>query len=371
MKIQTTKLVFLVCTLAFIALVTLLPRSTPPSRALPVYARKYDVTCNACHTIPSKLNKNGLAFEANYFNWPGGPPPHLSTGWRRVPLSGFITNSWSSGQGAETIAQFDTAELFATDGFNSNGGHGGGYWIDYLAAENNTGDRPGDLDGAWVAVPIAGNRGQFALKVGQISPVTYQFDGNTDLMSTLPSALDDPLDNISFDENTPGVNLEYFDNRGEKTPSGNYVEVGVPFGGHLSLNKDSRLYSAQGAYIHAFQRQGYNTYGVLAFRNGNANLEGVIVTRQITPQLSTMAIGTTGGDINGNQQHLTAQADYVLNKNLAFSAEYNIIRGVVHDDFPVATVTWYPFNQKVIRISGETVQDKGARSNTIYALVQL
>ena len=40
--------------------------------ALPVYARKYHVPCQTCHTVVPRLNPFGLAFQANHFNWPGG-----------------------------------------------------------------------------------------------------------------------------------------------------------------------------------------------------------------------------------------------------------------------------------------------------------
>lgn len=341
----------------------------PPARALPTFSRQYGVPCNTCHSIAPKLNANGLAFQANFFNWPGGAPPSVGKGLNSVPLSGLVTSTWGNSQNAPTGAQFQALELFASGGFSPYAGHGGGYWVDYLAGENN-GTRPGFLDGAWVAIPLAGPKGQLAMRIGQFSPINYQWDGISTLMQTLPAALADSVDNIALISSTPGVSLEYFSNRGRKTANGLYVDAGMVMGGHITLNQDTRLYAPQGAYVHAFQRKGLNTGGLFAYRDGTATQEGLIVTRQMTPRLSLLGIGAVGGDIGGNQQHLSAQADYVLSPALAFSGRYEYIRGVVHDQYPVATVTWYPFSQHTLRLTGESVLDGGNRSNTVYALIQ-
>jgi len=362
--------VFVAATALLIALFCLaLQTQPPPARALPVFARQYGVSCNACHSIAPKLNINGLAFQANYYNWPGGRPLAPGSTLNRVPLSGLVTSTWGNNQNAPTGAQFQALELFAAGGFSPTTGRGGGYWVDYLAGSHN-GVRPSFLDGAWVAVPLAGTQGRLAVRVGQFSPINYQWNGISSLTQRLPAALTDSVDNIALDSSTPAVSLEYFSNRGRKTANGLYVDVGMALGGHITLNQDTRLYAPQGAYAHAFQRKGLNTGGLFAYRNGSATQEGLIVTRQMTPQLSLLGVGAVGGDINGNQQHLSAQADYVLSPALAFSGRYEYIRGVVHDQYPVATVTWYPFSQHTLRLSGESVLDGGNRSSTVYALIQ-
>ena len=371
MNSRLTRLPFFAATAGLIALLGFaLETKPPPAHALPTFARQNGVTCNTCHSIAPKLTVNGLAFQANYFNWPGGPPPNgLGKGWNRVPISGLVTNTWGSSQNAPTAAQFQAVELFAAGGFSPSAGHGGGYWVDYLAGSEN-GTRPGFLDGAWVAVPLAGPTGQLSMRIGQFSPINYQWDGISSLTQTLPAALTNPIDDIALDASTPAVSLEYFNNRGRKTANGLYVDAGMPLAGHLTLNQDSRLYGAHGAYIHAFMRHGLDTQGVFAFRNSNATQEGVILTRQMTRQLSLLGIGAVGGDVNGNQQHLSGEADYVLNSSLAFSARYDYIRGVVHDQYPVFGLTLYPFGQRTVRLTGESVLDGGNRSNTIYALIQ-
>jgi len=370
MKPRQTRSLFVIATLCLTAAIgAMLETKSPPARALPTFAHQNGVACNTCHSIAPKLNLNGLAFQANYFNWPGGPPPSVGKRWNSVPLSVLVTNTWGNSQNAPTGAQFKAIELFAAGGFSPYSGHGGGYWVDYLAGSKN-GTRPGFLDGAWVAAPLAGPQGQLSMRIGQFSPINYQWDGISSLTQALPAALTDSVDNISFDSSTPAVSLEYFNNRGRKTANGLYIDAGMALGGHVTLNQDSHLYGPQGAYIHAFMRHGYESRGIFAYRDGSATQEGLILTRQLTPQLSVLGIGAVGGDINGNQQHLSAQADYVVSPALACSARYDYIRGVVHDQYPVVALTYYPFNQHALRLTGESVMDGGNRSNTVYALVQ-
>ena len=341
-----------------------------PAHALPTFAHQNGVACATCHTIAPKLNTNGLAFQANYFNWPGGAPPALGTGLNRIPISALITNTGGSNQNAPTGTKFQALELFAAGGFTPTAGHGGGYWIDYLAGSNN-GVRPSYLDGAWVAIPLPRTQGRLAMRIGQFSPINYQWDGISSLTQTLPAALTDSVNNIALDASTPAVSLEYFSNRGRRTANGLYVDAGMPLGGHITLNQDSRLYSAQGAYVHAFMRHGYDTQGLFAYRSGSSTQEGLILTRQLTPRLSLLGIGAVGGDVNGNQQHLSGEADYVFTSSAAFSVRYDYIRGIVHDQYPVVALTYYPFGQRAIRLTGESVFQGGNRTNTVYALIQL
>lgn len=370
MKTTVYRRLFLSISALLAAVIALLTQiQAPPAHALPTFARQTGTSCNTCHSIAPKLNLNGTAFQANYFNWPGGAPPKVGKGWNGVPISGLVTNTWQSSQNAPTGAQFQAFELFAAGGFRPYSGHGGGYWIDYLAGSNN-GTRPGFLDGAWAAIPVAGSEGQLAVRLGQFSPINYQWDGVSNLMQTLPTALTDQVDNVALDASTPGVSLEYFSNRGKRTANGLYVDAGLAMGGHITLNKDSRLYSGHGVYVHAFERRGFNTRGLFMYRDGKYTQEGLIATRQLSRQLSVLGIAAVGGDINGNQQHLSAEADYVVNSSLAYSGRYEYISGVNSDQYPVADITWYPLNQHTLRLNAESVFDRGNRSNTLYALVQ-
>src|SRR6185369_16632394 len=38
--------------------------------AMPMFARRYNVPCSACHTTPPRLNETGYRFRAAGFRWP-------------------------------------------------------------------------------------------------------------------------------------------------------------------------------------------------------------------------------------------------------------------------------------------------------------
>src|SRR3989442_5058988 len=143
-----------------------------PGYALPLFARQYGVDCNQCHSIAPRLNRFGLAFQANHYNWPGGKPPARKSGGKSVlpalPVSGLATFSGEENQtGGKSTANFRTLELFVANGFGVGRQRRGGYFVDALAATRNPDAREGDLGKAVVALPVLGRRGQGALTVGQ------------------------------------------------------------------------------------------------------------------------------------------------------------------------------------------------------------
>ncbi len=340
-----------------------------PAKALPIFTRRYGVPCTTCHVSPPKLNKTGLAFQANHFNWPNGKPPQIHDGTSAVPISALISNNRFSGQGTETVTAFQTAELFSADGFKVAPNKNGGYWLDYFAATNDN-DRASDLDGAWVSVPVAGNRGQFDLTAGQFSPLGYQVDQVSSLFSAQPAAMDYGFDNLVFDESQPGVRLEYDDNRHKMSANGDFVDVGIPYNGHLTFNKDSQLDGPQGVYVHAFKRVGFTTAGVFVYHHDNYNFDSAIGTRKIG-NVYLLGEAADGHDINGEQRILSGQADYVPLPWLSFSAQYNSITGSNSAAYPVFSMSLYPGKMYWLRLQAETVQQPGARTQTLGLYLQL
>ncbi|MGO8673429.1 MAG: hypothetical protein ACLQVD_18970 [Capsulimonadaceae bacterium] len=347
-----------------------------PVHALPIFTRRYGAPCQTCHTIPPKLNRTGLVFQANYFNWPNSAGPKFDAWLHAVPISGLMTNVAVSGQGQETLTAFQTLELFASDGFDLSQNRRGGYWIDYFAV-TNTDDQPAtDLDGAFVSLPLAGDSGQLAVTAGQFDPLTYQWDSTGSLTNAMPAAFDTGafgtgFDNIIFDQSQPGVRLEYDDNRGKMTANGDFVEAGVPFDGHLSLNRYSQWDGPHGEYLHAFKRVGLTSAGVFYYTHDGNNYGALIGTRHLGEYVDVLGIAADGHDINGEQRYLSGQADFVPFPWLAVSGRYESIAGSANSSYPVFTLTYYPARQYWLRISAETVQQPASRSNTVYALVQL
>jgi hypothetical protein len=69
-----------------------------PARAIPAFARKYGVTCNACHESWPKLNDQGKAFEDNGFQWGNGQdePMKLNPAYWPISLRGAVGYQYSS-----------------------------------------------------------------------------------------------------------------------------------------------------------------------------------------------------------------------------------------------------------------------------------
>lgn len=116
--------------------------------ALPVFARKYNVNCTLCHTMPPRLTRAGVAFKENGFEMPSPLPE--SEVWGNVKLSeeepkvevpaglpltlrsGIdlqLSNSFSPNIGASAGAA--PAAAFREFGLIGGGNLGGvGFWID-------------------------------------------------------------------------------------------------------------------------------------------------------------------------------------------------------------------------------------------------
>ncbi len=372
MRITRPIRVVVFSSIALLFAVVIADVNQPKSEAIPRFSHEYNIPCKSCHTIPPKLTPLGLAFQANGFNWPGGHhPAHYNGGLKGIPISTLTTFDAFNGQNSGwQKPQFETFELFTADGFDPTlDRRGGGFFIDYLAASNN-GDRPSDLGNAFVTVPLAGDRGQLAVTFGQFNPILYQWDSITSLTNAMPVATDVPFDNVSFDVPEPGIQLSYFDNRGKPTANGNYIDLGVVNNGHLTLNKDAEIGTAQGAYLHFFHRYKYTTEGMFFYDDAGRPLAEVIGTENPIPQLYLLGMAGWGDDANGQTERVSAEADYLITPYLAATARVDSIGGSQEDTFPVFALTYYPANQPYLRFSAETIQEPANRSYTLQAIVQ-
>jgi hypothetical protein len=170
------------------------------------------------------------------------------------------------------------------------------------------------------------------------------------------------------------LRLEYADGVGNQSPDGTYIAVGVPFQGDITANNQSRLYNtAEGYFIHAYERKGANSIGAFGFVHTNNSQEGLLATSDLE-KLHLLGAVETGSDaFLGVGSSESIEANYIAASDLALTVRLDNVSGFQSPaaTFPVATVTYYPFKQNVVRLAGETVQEKGARSDAIYLLLQL
>jgi hypothetical protein len=339
--------------------------------ALPVFARRYGETCQKCHSIPPRLNSFGLAFQANHYNWPGKEAPPGKSGHKSdfaaLPLSGLATFSWEDNRTeGKSTADFRTLELFVSNGFGAGRPRRGGYFADVIAATREEDERAGNLEKAFVTLPVVGRRGEGALTMGQFIPLSYQWDPNNQLTETLPFALADDVDGFSFTDPVPGLRAEYFNHPGQETANGNYVTVGIPFEGHLALNQHASLGSPRGVFAHGFRRWGFSTVGLFGFTHAGNHLEGVIGTHELRKNLYLLGAAALGHDDQGATRRLAVQGEYVVSPRFALTADLESLGGHQNDLGGIAAATYYPFKLPVLRLSAEMVQRKGDRTFTLF-----
>jgi hypothetical protein len=367
-----------------------------PGHALPAFARQYQVGCETCHSVPPRLNAFGEAFQANHFNWPGAGAPVRKSGLASVPTSAMATFSYSDNRSRkESSAAFRELELFLASGFRTGQERPGGFCACVIAATSDDREKDGDLADLFVSLPVAGRRGQWAVTMGQSTPLIQQWWHHTRLTSTPPAALslssaehdslhhedeDDPAHvaheeegseaghpAFSFSSHQPSIRLDYFSARGEGTADGHYLTVGVPFEGRLALNRGSRLAHAHGLFVHAFERRAQDTLGGFAYANGGERLLGVIGTRQILRNVSLLGIGSVGENDEGPLRRLSLEGEYVANQRMALTARLEALGGHEDDLGAVAALTYYPLPLPVLRLTLESAQRKGDRSLSLFA----
>jgi hypothetical protein len=375
-----------------------------PCHALPVFARQYGETCQKCHSIAPRLNPFGLAFQANHYNWPGKKPtpgkPGRKSKIRALPFSGVATFTGEDNRTeGKSTGKFSELEIFAANGFGVGRQRRGGYFVDTIAATREEDERAGNLEKAFVALPVVGRRGQGALTVGQFTPLTYQWDPHPQLAETSPFALADEVGGFSFTEAVPGLRAEYFNHRGQDNPSGDYLLVGVPFQGRLTLNRHARWGGPQGVYAHGFRRWGYNSAGLFGYTHAGNHLEGVLGTYALRPNLFLLGAAAVGHDEEGATRRLSLEGEYLLTprprrapstpkastttkaststapllgeyvpvSRLALTARLEVLGGRRNDLGEVVAVTYYPFKLPMLRLTAEMVQRKGDRAFILFA----
>jgi hypothetical protein len=340
-----------------------------PCHALPEFARRYGLECQTCHSVPPRLNSFGLAFQANHLNLPAGNPPAPKKGLSAIPISAIAEFSFEDNRSEDqTSAKFRELEVYFASGFRVGSRRPGGYLVSVLGATTEEDDRAGDLPQAWVGLPIAGQRGQWALLVGQFEEALRpQWVPANRLADELPAAIADDFDKFSFAGSQSGVRVSYFDRRGQGTADGRYLTVGVPFEGQLALNHRAQLRGLRGVFAHAFWRQGLNSLGAFAYTHAGNTLGGLLATHELQKNLYLLGAGAIGHDDEGTTRRLSLEGEYVANPRLALTARLDALGGTEDSVGPTVAVTYYPLKLPVLRLTLETTQRKGNRSLALIA----
>lgn len=164
-----------VCFLVFSAVIAAGMFGLPkPASAIPLFAHRYGLTCQACHTEVPHLNPFGEAFLADGYRLPGVKVKNP------IPLSVRIQTAYSSAastgpEGSLPKTIVDEIELLTGGSIGSRGS----YWAEAYLVDGGRPGRPRDVWAAYrltpdgSSVPVMVRGGEFTLPL-PVDPETFR-----------------------------------------------------------------------------------------------------------------------------------------------------------------------------------------------------
>ena len=265
------------------AVFTSLFTASREAHAIPYYARKHGLRCNACHAIVPKLNAFGQAFWNRGYRLPEGmEDPDNDT----VPFAAWIT-----------LRQEDRPDANIDEGFLpkveliSGGpiGDNTSYFVEWrmvslgLRGDGTLRDRSGRFEDIFVTHRFDD---RFSVMIGQFRAVNQE-DVSLRLSTSEPLLLssslpDDPVSSgritglraFSPSGRSPGISATYQSILGETASDGLFHIVTVPFIGELSIpltpeahtEASSQLLGPpKGVFLETFYRKGLSSIGMHSF----------------------------------------------------------------------------------------------------------
>jgi hypothetical protein len=330
-----------------------------PSWGIPLYSNRYKTSCVTCHTVAPRLNTYGHAFQANFFHLPKAS----FTAQKTLPASLLAVTG-------KATKQVQRVEMLAMDGFSLNNGLRGFGFISGNPVTTNSAER-GTLKQAYIALPIAGKRGEWGLLVGQTSAKKYQ--ALNTLTDINPIAWDKSVGKFSLAKVMPTVRLDYFSDRGGDSPDGNYMAIGVPFDGTLSLRPDSKWGSPHGLYAQAFQRHGATSLGGIGYVKGNASLWSIVGSKALSEKWSASVTGGVGSTRSVNNaksekvRDVGLETDYYFAPGYAFTSRLEVGQ---HAPYVVGAINFLSPQKSGLQLALETSTRPSQQHTTIMARLQ-
>ncbi len=353
----------------------LLALSAKQASAIPAFARRYNLKCTACHTVPPVLNEQGYMFKRLGFHL----PPSLTPGEKAPAISYLVHNEqpWSlTNNVAFSVADFSyQAQRTTTEGASpsSTAGFQVNYWNGYFAgwipdtnffyfAEFdivNNGSVSPDLPNAYMGYAGGNAHSSWILTAGRENLQTAEGTRAATVYSLLPSS---PLlfenltpTNFVLDQSPVGVEAGYtwassnYRNifaatakvtNGDNADGSELLSVGtknskdvwldldwwyapesgvsfVDYYGTKDQIQNSGL-SNQFTYLPHIRRQGI--FGNYMLATKLDFLGGYLRNRDDWE----FAPGVSGGSFTGNDFY--GEIDYYLRPGLAFSGRYDLLR---------------------------------------------
>lgn len=145
---------------AFLSIALVVVLGSASASALPVFAHRYGLTCETCHTAVPHLTAFGEAFRDRGFRLPGRRPEPAFPVTVKVQL-GYASES----EGGLPKAVIDEVEML----MGGSAGKRGSYFVEQYALDGGVPGHTRDLWAAWEAapgdarVPVTVRAGQFTL----------------------------------------------------------------------------------------------------------------------------------------------------------------------------------------------------------------
>lgn len=144
--------------------------SAKPAAAIPVFAHRYGLSCQACHTVVPRLTDFGERFEANGFRLPGMRARGAFPAAVKVELA-----YGSEAEGGMPKALVDEVEILLGGSIGSRGS----YFAEQYVVDGGVPGRPRDAWAAWAVtprdarLPVAVRAGRFTLDL-PVDPETFR-----------------------------------------------------------------------------------------------------------------------------------------------------------------------------------------------------
>lgn len=262
----------------------------------PLFARRYDVSCQTCHAMPPRLNAQGEEFVARGYRFPEPMRPSET-----VPAAFWMSLLGQKQPGRDFLRGFpNRLEIIASDATDVLGIS---YFVEWralsmeLQSNGTFRDRSGRFEDLFVSANVTGNvavtLGQFRLlsqvDVSRRLSVSEPFvfaSGIAGKRASTPRLTS--LRSFSPSGRSPTLRVQHrvplFSNNREA--DGWFTIVNVPMTGELSLplTTESRRNASfefeaapKGIFVETFARSGLNSLGIHAFAGNNERMLAQLV----------------------------------------------------------------------------------------------
>lgn len=356
----------------------LLALSCGTSWSIPYFARKYDVDCTMCHSIPPRLNQQGEDFLAAGYRFPSKTPPR-----RTWPFA-----VWASSRGQWNMDTEQGRALPNRVEIISGGPIGGGgvfYFVEWLPISQEVGGnntrvvRHGRFEDLFITLPVRGA----SLTLGQFRPMT-QVDVSRRLSISEPLAFSTGvagtqavsgrltgLRSFSLSGRSPGLRLSHQWQHGRHDADGWYNTVTLPFAGELVIPLTGRVHRERGfefelrpkgVLMESFYRRGLSHFGGHAFVGNDRRLFGLVGGVNHRSLYSTLALGFAHEISGADDTRVSWETEWIPRKWVALGFRIDDRTGASRPAAYIPHVNFeFPLTTYVVRLTGEHRQQRGNR----------